>query len=91
MKFLLTAIIKGYQRATINFAPRCKYYPSCSQYAVTAIGRYGLKGVAMAAYRILRCNPWSLGGLDYVDEELDSADARDLKLNNKKKEMAGAN
>ena len=94
MKFLLTAIIKGYQRATINFAPRCKYYPSCSQYAVTAIGRYGVKGVAMAAYRILRCNPWSLGGVDYVDEDLDSADALKSSKNNMKnreKEMAGAN
>lgn len=100
MKYLLTTIIKAYQKTTINFAPRCKYYPSCSQYAVTAIGRYGFKGVAMAAYRILRCNPWSFGGVDYVDEELDSADALKAKktasnnrnFNNKaNKEMAGVN
>ena len=55
--------------------PRCKYYPSCSNYAATAIRRYGFKGLLMATWRVLRCNPWSEGGLDYVDYELDSADA----------------
>ena len=55
--------------------PRCKYYPSCSNYATTAINRYGLKGLAMASWRLLRCNPWSHGGVDYVDYELDSAEA----------------
>jgi putative membrane protein insertion efficiency factor len=49
-----------------SFAPRCKYYPSCSSYAATAIENYGIKGVAMAAWRLLRCNPWSHGGVDYV-------------------------
>ena len=48
------------------FAPRCKYYPSCSSYAVTAIETYGLKGIAMSVWRLLRCNPWSHGGVDYV-------------------------
>ena len=48
------------------FGPRCKYYPSCSSYAVSAIETYGLKGVAMSAWRLLRCNPWSHGGVDYV-------------------------
>ena len=46
------------------FGPRCKYYPSCSSYAVTAIETYGLKGIAMSAWRLLRCNPWSHGGVD---------------------------
>jgi putative membrane protein insertion efficiency factor len=55
--------------------PRCKYYPSCSNYAATAIRRYGFKGLLMSIWRVLRCNPWSEGGLDYVDYELDSADA----------------
>jgi putative membrane protein insertion efficiency factor len=48
------------------FAPRCKYYPPCSSYAITAIRTYGLKGIAMSAWRLLRCNPWSHGGVDYV-------------------------
>ena len=48
------------------FAPRCKYYPSCSAYAVTAIENYGLKGIAMSSWRLLRCNPWSDGGVDYA-------------------------
>jgi putative membrane protein insertion efficiency factor len=48
------------------FGPRCKYYPSCSSYAVTAIETYGLKGIAMSTWRLLRCNPWSHGGVDYA-------------------------
>jgi putative membrane protein insertion efficiency factor len=48
------------------FGPRCKYHPSCSSYAVTAIETHGLKGIAMSAWRLLRCNPWSHGGVDYV-------------------------
>ncbi len=76
MKLLLTALTRSYQLFSSAFAPRCKYYPSCSNYALTAITRHGLKGIAMASYRILRCHPWSLGGVDYVDEDLDSADAK---------------
>jgi len=46
--------------------PRCKYHPSCSSYAVQAIrGRGVLIGVPLAAWRVLRCNPWSLGGVDH--------------------------
>ncbi len=48
------------------FGPRCKYYPSCSSYAVTAIENYGAKGVGMSLWRLVRCNPWSHGGVDYV-------------------------
>jgi hypothetical protein len=76
MKRLAELLIKGYQLFSSMREPRCKYYPSCSNYTATAIHRYGLKGVAMAGWRLLRCNPWSLGGVDYVDYELDSADAR---------------
>jgi putative membrane protein insertion efficiency factor len=76
MKLILTAIIRVYQLFSSAFTPRCKYYPSCSNYALTAITRHGAKGMVMASYRILRCHPWSLGGVDYVDEDLDSADAK---------------
>jgi putative membrane protein insertion efficiency factor len=45
--------------------PRCKYHPSCSAYAVQAIERYGiLRGLVLAAWRLLRCNPFSYGGYD---------------------------
>ena len=48
------------------FPARCKYYPSCSTYAADAVTEYGAKGLAMAAWRLVRCNPWSHGGVDYV-------------------------
>ena len=86
MKLLLTAFTRTYQMFSSAFAPRCKYYPSCSNYALTAITRHGLKGIAMASYRILRCNPWSLGGVDYVDEDLDCADTKKAH-----KTLVGAN
>jgi len=67
MKLILITPIKIYQKwISPMFAPRCKYYPSCSLYAVTAIENYGIKGVAMATWRLVRCNPWSHGGVDYV-------------------------
>ncbi len=67
MRHILTAPIKVYQKLiSPMFGPRCKYYPSCSSYAVTAIETYGLKGIAMSVWRLLRCNPWSHGGVDYV-------------------------
>jgi len=54
-----------------NIAPRCKYYPTCSNYAVTAIEKHGIIfGTLLAVWRILRCNPWSKGGFDYVPETL---------------------
>jgi putative membrane protein insertion efficiency factor len=67
MKMLLVGTIRLYQKwISPAFGPRCKYYPSCSSYAATAIEEYGLKGVVMAAWRLLRCNPWSHGGVDNV-------------------------
>jgi putative membrane protein insertion efficiency factor len=44
---------------------RCKYHPSCSQYAIDAIREFGpLRGSVLAAWRLARCNPWSHGGVD---------------------------
>jgi len=49
---------------------RCKYYPSCSEYAAQAIGSFGiLRGLVLAGWRLLRCNPWSDGGVDLVEEQ----------------------
>jgi putative membrane protein insertion efficiency factor len=46
---------------------RCKYEPTCSRYAIQAVGEYGiLRGVVLAGWRLLRCNPWSYGGYDPV-------------------------
>jgi putative membrane protein insertion efficiency factor len=51
-------------------APRCRYYPTCSAYAVEAIRSYGvLRGLVLAGWRLLRCNPLSNGGFDPVDEQ----------------------
>ena len=45
----------------------CKYHPTCSQYAHDALHKHGpLKGSLLAAWRVLRCNPWSRGGVDYA-------------------------
>ena len=49
------------------FPASCKYHPSCSQYAIDALRKHGLvKGSALAGWRLLRCNPWSRGGVDYA-------------------------
>jgi uncharacterized protein len=49
---------------------RCKYHPSCSQYALDALREYGfLKGSVLAGWRLLRCNPWSHGGVDYAKDQ----------------------
>jgi len=48
-------------------AGSCKYHPSCSQYAIDAFRTHGLlRGAALATWRLLRCNPWSHGGVDHV-------------------------
>ena len=52
------------------FGQRCRYYPSCSQYAVEAVREYGLvRGSVLAGWRVLRCNPWSRGGFDHVHDQ----------------------
>lgn len=60
--------IHFYQQSISPFFPaRCKYQPTCSQYAAEAIEKYGLiRGSLLAAWRILRCNPFSKGGYDPV-------------------------
>jgi putative membrane protein insertion efficiency factor len=51
-------------------AGRCKYHPSCSQYAIDAYKEFGFfKGTVLAGWRLLRCNPWSRGGVDYPRDQ----------------------
>jgi putative membrane protein insertion efficiency factor len=68
MKALVLWPIQAYQRFISPALPRrCKYHPTCSAYAVQAIKRFGiLRGSLLAAWRLLRCNPWSHGGYDPV-------------------------
>lgn len=68
MRRLVTAAIRGYQLALSPLiGPACRYYPSCSQYALEAVARFGvLRGAYLAAARLARCHPWHEGGYDPV-------------------------
>lgn len=65
---LFSSLVRGYQLIVSPwFAPTCRYYPSCSQYAIDALKYHGpLRAVGLATWRLLRCNPWSAGGVDHV-------------------------
>jgi putative membrane protein insertion efficiency factor len=70
VKYVLMALIRLYQ-LTISrmLGPVCRYYPSCSHYGYEAMSVHGaVKGTLLTAWRILRCNPWSAGGVDPVPE-----------------------
>ena len=71
LRRVVVAPIRLYQRAISPALPRhCKYEPTCSHYAAQAIGRYGiLRGLVLAGWRLLRCNPWSHGGFDPVENQ----------------------
>jgi uncharacterized protein len=71
LRAIVTAPIVAYQRLVSPALPRrCKYEPTCSRYAAEAIKRYGiLRGLVLAGWRLLRCNPWSYGGYDPVEDQ----------------------
>jgi YidC/Oxa1 family membrane protein insertase len=71
MKMVLIGLVHWYQKYVSPALPAsCKYYPSCSQYAVDALTSYGvLRGLVLAAWRLLRCNPLSNGGYDPVERQ----------------------
>jgi len=68
MRFLVLGMLRQYKRwISPALAPSCRYVPTCSEYAMEAIDRYGmLRGGVMAAWRLLRCHPFVKGGLDPV-------------------------
>jgi putative membrane protein insertion efficiency factor len=74
VKRIATAVlltpIRAYQRwISPAIAPRCRYYPTCSNYAAEAIRELGpVRGSILAAWRVLRCNPFSHGGVDELKD-----------------------
>ena len=70
LAILLVVLVRAYQRLVSPLFPAtCRYSPSCSEYAAQALLRHGLaRGLWLSARRVLRCNPWSQGGVDPVPE-----------------------
>ena len=71
MKKLIIKVIRFYQKKISPlFGPRCRYYPTCSHYAVEAVERFGaIKGSILTVLRLLRCNPLFPGGYDPVPDK----------------------
>lgn len=70
-RVVVRAPIEAYSRFISPALPRrCRYEPTCSRYASQAISEFGiLRGLVLAGWRLLRCNPWSPGGLDPVHQQ----------------------
>lgn len=68
MKALLIGIVRLYKNVVSPFLPSaCRFHPTCSEYAMNALEKYGaIRGSVMAAYRLLRCQPFAKGGYDPV-------------------------
>jgi hypothetical protein len=67
MTAVLSLFVRLFTGESPAAGPTCKYHPSCSQYASDALHKHGpVKGSLRAAWRLLRCNPWSRGGVDYA-------------------------
>jgi putative membrane protein insertion efficiency factor len=70
---VLLAPVHLWRMTVVLRQPRCRYYPSCSTYAVGALRVHGpLRGSVLAAGRVLRCHPWSPGGIDHVPPARDA-------------------
>ncbi|RUM87637.1 MAG: membrane protein insertion efficiency factor YidD [Thermovibrio sp.] len=67
MKAFVISLVRFYQRFISPLTPKsCRFYPTCSEYTIMAVEKYGtLRGLVKSAWRILRCNPFSKGGVDY--------------------------
>ncbi|HEX7926538.1 MAG TPA: membrane protein insertion efficiency factor YidD [bacterium] len=70
LKYPLIGLVRLYQLAISPFIPPCcRFYPSCSHYAIEALERHGaLRGLWLTVWRLLRCQPWSAGGYDPVPD-----------------------
>ena len=68
---LLVGLVRVYQWVLSPLlGDRCKYHPTCSQYAIDALHEHGAaRGAVLAAWRVLRCNPWSAGGVDHARDQ----------------------
>ncbi len=65
--WLLTALVDLYRLTAPLRQPRCRFHPSCSSYARTALLRHGpVRGLYLTTRRLLRCHPWNPGGVDHV-------------------------
>ncbi|MDN5717583.1 MAG: membrane protein insertion efficiency factor YidD [Janibacter sp.] len=66
----LVWLVRGYQLLVSPLLPQtCRYFPSCSAYGLTSLRRFGLiRGSYLTVHRLVRCNPWSAGGIDHVPE-----------------------
>ena len=70
MRHLSIALRAFFPSPGVAGMPMCKYHPTCSQYALDALREYGLvRGSVLAGWRLLRCNPWSRGGVDYARDQ----------------------
>jgi len=78
MKVIILKLIKLYQKTispdhgfvSYSFYKRCRFYPSCSEYSFQTIERYGLlNGLIKSILRVLKCGPWSKGGIDMVNDD----------------------
>jgi putative membrane protein insertion efficiency factor len=71
MRRFMIGLIRGYQLIiSPHLGQCCRFHPSCSNYAAQAISRHGpIRGVALAGWRLLRCNPFNDGGIDPVPEQ----------------------
>ena len=70
MRWLIIQLIRGYRFLLSPWlGNHCRFHPTCSEYAITAVERFGaLRGCWLALMRLLRCHPWSPGGLDPVPD-----------------------
>ena len=77
MKTVLLWLVRAYQVAlSPMFGPSCRFYPTCSNYAMDAIREHGaLKGAMLAAVRLAKCHPWHPGGFDPVPKKPGQQDA----------------
>lgn len=67
MKNIIISLIRKYQKIPGRFHYNCKFYPTCSEYTIEALEKYGtLKGLFLGFKRILKCNPFSKGGVDLL-------------------------